>query len=140
MNLNKNMLIAIFIFLLFCVVFFMNAQDKQKKEVIKDQDSTKVDLYDEVLIIFKEDCSTAGCHRGKFPKAGLNLEQENILAELINVSSKQIDSLKLVDTKSPERSYLLMKIKGGKGILKNRMPIEAPPLKAAEIKIIDKTT
>ena len=57
---------------------------------------------------------------------------------LIDVNSLQIDSLKLVDTKNPEKSYLLMKVRGDKGIVDQRMPVDAPPLKAEEIEVVEK--
>lgn len=94
-------------------------------------------LTQQVAKIFEENCATSGCHKGQYPKKKLNLETGKFEVAIIDVKSLQIDSLKLVDTKAPEKSYLLMKIRGDKGIIESRMPIDAPPLKEAEIKAID---
>ncbi len=91
----------------------------------------------QVAKIFEQNCATSGCHKGQFPKKKLNLEADKFTAATVNVKSLQIDSLKIVDTKVPEKSYLLMKIRGANGIIESRMPIDAPPLKEAEIKAIE---
>jgi hypothetical protein len=62
----------------------------------------------------------------------LNLENAGLVESLRNAPSRQIDTLKLVDTKRPEASYLIMKIRGDKGIHGDRMPLDAEPLKAEE--------
>ena len=79
----------------------------------------------------------AGCHRGAYPKKKLNLEPDKFLESVLNAPSQEINSLKMVDTKNPEKSYLLMKIRGDKGIKGSRMPDDAPPLKKEEIKAIE---
>lgn len=85
--------------------------------------------------LIKKRCS--GCHNAKNPKAGLNLEPGMLVAAVKNVPSRQINALKLVDTRDPERSYFLMKIRGDKGIKGTRMPINAAPFSAAEIERIE---
>jgi mono/diheme cytochrome c family protein len=94
-------------------------------------------LTAQVAKIFEQSCATSGCHKGQFPKKKLNLEADKFAAAMVDVKSLQIDSLKMVDTKAPEKSYLLMKIRGDKGIIESRMPIDATPLKEAEIKAIE---
>ena len=87
--------------------------------------------------IFEKNCATAGCHRGEYPKQKLNLEADKYEAALLNAFSRQIPTLKLVDRESPERSYLLMKMKGGPEIEGDIMPIDGPPLSQVEIVTIE---
>ncbi|MGB8657145.1 MAG: hypothetical protein WCE90_05105 [Candidatus Zixiibacteriota bacterium] len=100
-------------------------------------DSAKVQMQLKVATIFKADCATAGCHRGSHPRKDMNLEPDKFLSSIVNVTSQENKNLKRVDTTNPEKSYLLMKIKGEKGIKGGRMPDEAPPLKKEEIKTIE---
>jgi hypothetical protein len=100
-------------------------------------DSALIALQDDVVKIFEYDCATSGCHRGRRPKKKLNLEADQMVKAMVNVPSIGIDSLKLVDLENPEKSYLLMKIKGSEGIVDDRMPIEAPPLPDAQIQTIE---
>lgn len=100
-------------------------------------DTISINMEKQVATIFKQSCATAGCHKGKYPKKKLNLEEDKFLKALVDVPSEQIKSLKLVDTKNPTQSYLLMKIKGEKGIVGELMPIEAPPLKQDQIQLIE---
>ncbi|HEX9971259.1 MAG TPA: DUF5777 family beta-barrel protein, partial [bacterium] len=106
---------------------------QQKSTADKKSD----DNQKQVIALFKKHCATSGCHRGQHPKKKLNLEADKFLTDIVDVPSLQIDSLKRVDTKQPEKSYLLMKVKGTKGIVGERMPDEAPPLKPEEIAAIE---
>jgi hypothetical protein len=94
-------------------------------------------LEDEIAQIFQKNCSTTGCHQGRFPPMNLKLEKDAFKDALINVSSQELQHLKLVDTEDPEKSYLLMKIKGDKAISGKRMPLNAIPLQEKEIKAIE---
>jgi mono/diheme cytochrome c family protein len=77
-------------------------------------------------IIFTQSCRR--CHGSDRPAVGLSLRRENLAASLIDVPSKEIKELKLVDTKAPEKSYLLMKLRGDEGIIGDPMPLGAPAL------------
>lgn len=79
----------------------------------------------------------AECHHAKNPKAGLNLEPGTLVAAVKDVPSRQVNTLKLADARSPEKSYLLMKLRGGKGIKGARMPIDAAPFSATEVERIE---
>lgn len=118
-------------------VFINSGLPAQTANVDTTADSTKVKIQSQVVTIFKANCSTAGCHRGSHPKKNMNLEVDKFLPSILNVTSQEISTLKRVDTKNPEKSYLLMKIKGDKGIKGSRMPDEAPPLKKEDIKILE---
>lgn len=94
-------------------------------------------LQEEVAAIFKQSCSITGCHAGSYPSMNLNLEQDKFFDKLINRPSEEIRELKRVDLERPERSYLLMKVKGASDIVGMRMPRNAPPLDAVQIEIIE---
>jgi hypothetical protein len=99
-------------------------------------DTVKVKVPDQVVTIFKANCATAGCHRGNHPKKDMSLEPDKFLSSTLDVASQENKNLKRVDTTDPEKSYLLMKIRGDKGIKGSRMPDEEPPLKKEDIKAI----
>lgn len=88
--------------------------------------------------VFSENCSVSGCHTGPFPAQGLNLDRDRFQDSLIGVPSREVSDLKLVDTQNPEKSYLLMKIKGSEGIEGQQMPAYAPPLEPEEIGAVEK--
>ena len=97
----------------------------------------QTELGNKVGEIFKNNCSVQGCHAGMYPAQGLNLEEDRYPEFLINISSQELPSLKLVDTENPQKSYLLMKIKGDKTIKGVRMPANSPPLKDEDIETIE---
>jgi len=94
-------------------------------------------LPDGIKAIFKQNCSVAGCHTGKHPAANLNLDPDNLSASIVDVSSREVDGLKIVDSSAPAKSYLLAKIKGEAGILGKQMPSSRPPLSDEQIRQIE---
>ena len=78
-----------------------------------------LELPDDVRALFARNC--AGCHKGRYPSGNLNLEPANIQAHL-DAPSRQVPSLKIIDTAEPEASYLLKKIRREKGIAGKPMP------------------
>jgi hypothetical protein len=90
-----------------------------------------------IKTIIKKNCSTAGCHEGRYPAADLNYEPAKFLASVLNTPSQEAPALKIIDTSAPEKSYLLAKIKGEPGIFGKRMPANNPPLEDQEIKEIE---
>jgi mono/diheme cytochrome c family protein len=76
-------------------------------------------LPDDVRSLFGQKCAV--CHKGKYPPQGLNLEPANVPASL-DTPSRQAPSLKIIDTKDPEASYLLKKVRREKGITGKPMP------------------
>ena len=90
----------------------------------------------DVKSIFKNDC--AACHKGVFAPKHLKLEPKGLPASVLNVPSREKPEFKLVDTASPEASYLMKKIKGDKDIAGKMMPPPArTPLTADEIARIE---
>src|SRR5512135_2759724 len=60
-----------------------------------------------IKAIIGHNCSVSGCHRGKYPTGGLNLEPDKILASALNVSSSEAPGRVIIGTADPARSYLL---------------------------------
>ena len=126
-------LIQTVVIIIAAVCLVLPGRSQQKSTAEKKSD----DNQKQVIALFKKHCATSGCHRGERPKKKLSLEADKFLTDLVDVPSLQVDSLKRVDTKNPEKSYLLMKVKGTKGIVGERMPDELPPLKPAEITAVE---
>lgn len=118
--------------LLLCVVFAFSTG----LELPSNMRNSEANSSDEMARIFKQNCSISGCHKGVYPQMNLNLEQDKFLSALLNISSQELRQHKLVDTENPEKSYLLLKIKGDKTIIGKRMPLDAPPLYEEEIEAI----
>jgi hypothetical protein len=93
-----------------------------------------------IKTIIKQNCSVSGCHSGKYPAANLSLEPTGFPASVINASSLEVPELKLVDSTSPEKSYLLMKIRGEPGIVGKRMPANRDPLSEDQIRELEEWT
>jgi len=136
----KKKMLPILILIFSFIVFDASRNFAQDKAVKAEKAITasKDALQKKVATEFKNHCAISGCHKGQFPKKKLNLEPDKFYNAIVDVPSLQIDTLKLVDTKSPEKSYLLMKIKGEKRIVGDRMPEETPPMKPEEIEVIEK--
>ena len=144
----KNIIIVLIAILLIALIGFsaLNKSEDEKKAEKADTpesyqkivvDSVTALLQDGVAEIFEMDCSISGCHQGMYPKKKLDLEPDQMIVALVNVPSREIDTLKLVDWENPQKSYLLMKIRGDEGMIEEQMPIEAPPLSDEKIKVVE---
>jgi hypothetical protein len=107
------------------------------KANISPNDSVKAEIRGKAAVTFKNSCATSGCHTGVRPKMRLALAPAAALDTLVNRPSHQVDTLMLVDAKRPEKSYILMKVRGDKAIRGSRMPDDAPPLKPEAIRTIE---
>jgi len=92
---------------------------------------------DSVKSIIKHSCSVSGCHSGKYPAAGLNLEPDRFPASVVGVASQEKPGFFIVDSAAPEKSYFLAKIKGDPGIVGKRMPANRDPLTEEEIRQVE---
>jgi len=111
------------LFLIFCGVTFSRAAAPGSDE----------SLPDNVKTLLGQRCT--GCHKGKHPPKGLNLEPDKIQAA-IDAPSQEQPSLKIMDSANPESSYLLKKIRGDSDIAGGRMPLRRKALTEAEMDII----
>lgn len=84
--------------------------------------------------IFTPKCATSGCHGGAFVSANLTLEADKIAAQIIDVPSVQVASLKRIDPGNPDDSYLIHKVRGTGA--NGQMPLGRTPLSAAEIQLL----
>lgn len=87
----------------------------------------------EVRSVFAQRC--AGCHKGARPPMGLSLEADR-LASMIDAPSRQVPTLKIVDTEAPESSYLLKKVRRESGIVRRPMP-PGRALSSEELKTLE---
>ena len=132
----KMKIYPVLLFFVLNLTYAFSTEKLQKKD---NNNTDKINILTEkVGEIFKQHCSVAGCHKGQYPKNKLNLETDKFFDAIINIQSLQVDTLKLVDTKNPQKSYLLKKIKGEPGIVDSKMPVDAPPLSEEELDRIEK--
>jgi hypothetical protein len=93
-------------------------------------------LEKEVIPVIRRSCSVSGCHEGERPKANLDLSANDLRPALLDVPSRQVKEIFLIDSKDPGRSYMLMKVAGGEGIKGRKMPVgNVPGLSAEEISL-----
>jgi mono/diheme cytochrome c family protein len=91
-------------------------------------------IEEKAMFIFRMNCIQ--CHGSKKPPKQMRLDGPDMLAQtVIDVHSKEREHLKRIDTAEPDKSYLLMKIKGDRGIAGDAMPPDYP-LNANELKVI----
>jgi hypothetical protein len=87
----------------------------------------------QVVSLFQKRCAV--CHRGKTPPRGLSWEPAHI-AEAVDRPSREMPDLKIIDTASPESSYILKKIRREDGIKGKPMP-PSKALGAEELKVLE---
>jgi hypothetical protein len=93
-------------------------------------------MSDIELRILVPRCATAGCHSGSPPAVSPRLEEGASWGAMVDVSSEELPSMDLVETGDPERSYLVLKLRGAAGAQGGsglRMPPSAEPLDEAEL-------
>ena len=88
----------------------------------------------QVSEIFAVSCASSGCHSGEALAAGLSLEGD-FAARIVGVDSGQRPDFKLVDPGNPNKSYLLIKVRGDDEIVSQQMP-PGSPLSAEQVEII----
>ncbi|MCY4604041.1 MAG: hypothetical protein OXE49_07400 [Gemmatimonadetes bacterium] len=84
--------------------------------------------------VFAVSCAFSGCHSGGEPAADLSLEGD-FAARIVGVDSGQRPDFKLVDPGNPNKSYLLIKVRGDDEIISQQMP-PGNPLPAEQVEII----
>jgi len=77
--------------------------------------------YDDIAIEFLEPFC-ADCHAGASASEGLDLTFEAAYDDLVGVYSLQRSNLLLVEPGAPDRSYLIIKMKGGSEMAGRIMP------------------
>lgn len=87
---------------------------------VPDPNATFRRVQGEVLSI---SCALAGCHLGAGPQAGMNLALGAAYASIVGVASSERPELKRIQPGSPDRSYLVKKIRGDADISGSPMPL-----------------
>jgi hypothetical protein len=85
-------------------------------------------------------CATSACHSGSPPPAEPTLDADLAWNALVGVPSLQASGTQLVEPFAPERSYLVMKLRGTAGSaggLGSLMPIGEAALDEADIAAIE---
>jgi mono/diheme cytochrome c family protein len=86
-----------------------------------------------VLAVFKKNC--VRCHTGPKPPKGLSLIPARAAA-IIDAPSAEVPGASIVDTKTPEASYLLKKVRRESGITGKPMP-PGKALKAEDLQVLE---
>ncbi len=87
-----------------------------------------------VAALFQSRC--VACHGGQRPAASLVLEAGRFQQRLPGAVSRQLPGFKLVDLETPEKSYLLMKVRDDEGIQGGRRPAAGARLADVEVLVI----
>jgi mono/diheme cytochrome c family protein len=82
--------------------------------------------------IFTPTCAKAGCHAASAASEGLVLEAGQAYGNLVGRPATQNGSLARVAPGDPERSYLILKLRGDPNITGQRMPQDGPPFLTPE--------
>ena len=77
--------------------------------------------------IFTPTCAKSGCHDVATAQEGLVLAAGRSYALLVGHAASEQGSLARVEPGSPERSYLILKLRGDPSISGDRMPQDGPP-------------
>lgn len=85
--------------------------------------------------VFSVSCAFAGCHAGAAPQAGLDLSPAASYASTVRAPSTQRGELARIEPADPDRSYLVLKLRGDAGILGSRMPLTGS-LTAAQVELV----
>lgn len=94
--------------------------------------------------IFISRCALSGCHvqpspndpsysEGAEPPAGLVLSRGTAYGNIVDVPSTERPELDRIEPGDPERSYMILKLRGAPGIVGARMPFGGPFLSDAQI-------
>ena len=85
--------------------------------------------------VFSVTCATSGCHAGAAAPQNLRLDAANSYANLVDVDSQEVPTLKRVDPGDPDNSYLIQKLEGTAAV-GGRMPLGGTPLDDTTIMVI----
>jgi len=83
--------------------------------------------------IFTPVCAKAGCHAAGSSPSGLVLEAGQSYGNLVGRPAAENSTLDRVSPGNPDRSYLILKLRGDPSITGERMPLGGPYLSAEQI-------
>jgi hypothetical protein len=73
-------------------------------------------------VVFTPNCVIAGCHAALGAQQGMNLSAGASYANIVGVRSRERSDLNRIEPGSPDRSYLIKKLRGDADITGLRMP------------------
>jgi mono/diheme cytochrome c family protein len=82
--------------------------------------------------IFTPTCAKAGCHDAASASEGLVLAAGQSYGLLVGHPATENGSLNRVEPGDPERSYIILKLRGDPRITGARMPLDGPPYLSPE--------
>jgi hypothetical protein len=85
--------------------------------------------------IFATSCAFSGCHAGVAPASGMDLSAGAAWLA-VHAPSVERSDLKRIEPGSPDRSYVVKKVRGDPDISGSRMPLGGPYLSADQIKLL----
>jgi hypothetical protein len=86
-------------------------------------------------VVFTPNCAVAGCHSALAPQQGMSLAAGAAYGSIVRVPSVEFPGLSRVEPGSPDRSYLVKKLRGDPGITGVRMP-DGSTLTPDEIQLV----
>ena len=95
----------------------------------------QVDFQTPVVKLFAKRC--AGCHGAEGGADGLALVEKPVVKGALVAGSSQMTEMKIVHPGHPEKSYLVMKVRGAEGIKGDRMPPSGDGLTDDEIAAVE---
>jgi Ca2+-binding RTX toxin-like protein len=101
--------------------------------VVQDPVSPPIGYLAQIQPIFTINCTQ--CHSGSSAPQGLRLDSQNSYANIVNVASNEVPSLKRIKPGDDRNSYLVQKIEGTAAV-GARMPFGGPPLSFNNIALI----
>lgn len=101
--------------------------------VVQSPVAPPVNYTTQIQPIFTAKCIS--CHSGAAAPHGLKLDAANSFANLVNVASDEVPSLKRVKPFNPDNSYIVQKVEGTAAV-GGRMPLGQAPLSTAQISLI----
>lgn len=103
-----------------------------KVDVTAEEDTTLATYASIKSTIIDVSCAISGCHSGSLPAAGLALDGEGPLNNLVNRTSQGDGSLNLITPGDSANSYLVHKLEGT-ALSGRQMPGNAAPLDTKKI-------
>lgn len=85
--------------------------------------------------IFTANCAIAGCHASLGPQQGMSLAAGAAYGNIVRVHSVERPDLNRIEPGSPDRSYMVKKLRGDPDITGLRMP-NGGTLTAAQIQLV----
>lgn len=101
--------------------------------VVRNPVAAPVNFTTQIQPIFTGRC--VSCHSGSNPPRDLKLDAANSFANLVNVKSSEVPSLRRVKPSDPDNSYIVQKVEGTASV-GSRMPLNQQPLTTAQISLI----